>query len=120
MTKKENIDEPLLDKKEKEKNVKKQSVSIIRLICHLSTKREVFLMVLGTFGSIVSAISGPIMSYFFGGAINNFSDIQNIKNINQNSEEIKSFIANINKTINRYLILRAILFVSNFLQAFGW
>ena len=120
MTKKENIDEPLLEKKEDEKKVKKPSISIWRLICHLSSKREVFLMFLGTIGSIVSAISGPIMSYNFGGAINNFSDIQNIKDFDENSEKIKTFTDNINMTIKRYLILGAILFVSNFLQAFGW
>ena len=111
---KENTKEPLLLKEEK------KSVSIWRLLYHLSTKREVFLMFLGTFGSIISAISGPIMSYNFGGAINNFSDLQNIDEIDEDSEEVKSFIDSVNATIKRYLILGAILFVSNFLQAFGW
>ena len=112
---KENNKEPLVKKKEK-----KKSISIWRLLFHLSNRKEVFLMLLGTFGSIISAISGPIMSYNFGGAINDFSELQNIEEIDEDSEEVKSFTDSINKTINRYLILGAILFVSNFLQAFGW
>ena len=119
MLSKENVTKSLLDKKEKKKE-KKRSISIWRLFCHLSSKKEIFLMLLGTFGSIISAIAGPIMSYNFGGAINDFSDIQNLEEIDKNSEIIKSFTDNINKIINRYLILGAILFISNFLQAFGW
>ena len=54
----------------------KESVSICKLIYHLSGPKEKFLIFLGTIGSIISAISGPVMSYTFGGAINDFSDIQ--------------------------------------------
>ena len=53
-------------------------LSIFKLLYHLSGKKELSLMLLGTLGSILSAISGPIMSYNFGGAINNFSDIQSV------------------------------------------
>ena len=114
---KEKASEPLLNKTKTEK---KRSISIWRLLYHLSTKKEVFLMLLGTLGSIISAISGPIMSYNFGGAINDFSDIQNLEEIDKNSEEIISFTNSVNAIIKRYLILGGILFMSNFLQAFGW
>ena len=79
------------------------------------------LMILGVIGSIVSAISGPIMSFNFGGAINNFSDIQNV-DINNilYKDRIEDFLQNIEKIIQRYIILGGILFVSNFLQAFCW
>ena len=113
MQPKENITKSLLDKKEKKKE-KKPSISIWRLLFHLSSKKEIILMLLGTFGSIISAIAGPIMSYNFGGAINDFSDIQNLEEIDKNSEIIKSFTNNINKIINKYLILGSILFISNF------
>ena len=108
---KEKASEPLLNKTKTEK---KRSISIWRLLYHLSTKKEVFLMLLGTLGSIISAISGPIMSYNFGGAINDFSDIQNLEEIDKNSEEIISFTNSVNAIIKRYLILGGILFMSNF------
>ena len=61
------------------------------------------------------------MSYNFGGAINNFSNIQNINsNDPLHKNEIEDFINNIETIILRYLILGGILFLSNFLQAFCW
>ena len=115
-------DKPLLVKnyKKSQNKLKNNSISIWKLLCHLSAKKEIFLMILGTFGSIISAISGPIMAYNFGGAINTFSEIINIKEIENESEKINYFLHKINIIINRYLILGGILFVSNFLQAFGW
>ena len=106
--------------KKSRKSHKKRSISIFKLLYHLSTKKEIILMIIGTIGSIISAISGPVMSYNFGKAINNFCDIKNLKNINLNSKKIKLFTGRIDATIKRYLILGGILFVSNFLQAFGW
>ena len=118
---KENITENLLDKKkEKKGKEKKKSISIWKLLYHLSSKKEMLLMLLGTFGSIISAISGPIMSYNFGGAINDFSDLKNIKEIETNTEQIEAFTNSINNIIKRYLFLGGVLFISNFLQAFGW
>ena len=99
---------------------KTNSISIWKLLYHLSTKREIFLMLLGISGSIISAISGPLMAYNFGGAINHFSDIKNMKEINLNSEKIYYFKERIDIIIKRYMILGIILFISNFLHAFGW
>ena len=105
-----------------EKIVKdKNSPTIFKLLYHLSTKKEIILMFLGASGSIISAIAGPIMSYNFGGAINNFSDIQNIEIKNPKYlKEIEKFIKNIDIIITRYLILGGILFISHFLQSFCW
>ena len=98
-----------------------KSPSIFKLLYHLSGKKEMLLMLFGIIGSIFSAISGPIMSYNFGGAINNFSNIQNINsNDPLHKNEIEDFINNIETIILRYLILGGILFLSNFLQAFCW
>lgn len=96
------------------------SISIWKLLYHLSTKKEVFLMSLGLLGSIISSISGPILSYNFGGAINQFSFIKNNENFNSDSKEIKYFNIKIDIIVKRYIILGIILFLSNFLQAFGW
>ena len=99
----------------------KNSPTIFKLLYHLSSKKEIILMILGASGSIISAIAGPIMSYNFGGAINNFSDIQNIEIKNPKYlKEIEKFIKNIDIIITRYLILGGILFISHFLQSFCW
>ena len=100
---------------------KNKSVSICKLIYHLSGPKEKFLLFLGTIGSIVSAISGPIMSYTFGGAINDFSDIQDLSKDDINYQtKIDEFVTNIKGVYTRYLILGSILFCSNFLQQFSW
>ena len=99
----------------------KKSISICKLIYHLSGPKEKFLIFLGTIGSIVSAISGPIMSYTFGGAINDFSDIQDLSKDDINYQiKIDEFVVNIKGVYTRYLILGSILFCSNFLQQFSW
>ena len=114
------VDEESKTNKTKTKN-KKKSASVCRLIYHLSGKSEIFLIILGTIGSIISAISGPIMSYTFGGAINDFSDIQDLDKNDPNYQiKLNEFIENVKGVYTRYLILGAILFISNFLQAFGW
>ena len=100
---------------------KDKSVSICKLIYHLSGPKEKFLIFLGTIGSIVSAISGPIMSYTFGGAINDFSDIQDLTKDDINYQtKLDEFTSNIKGVYTRYLILGSILFCSNFLQQFSW
>ena len=100
---------------------KKKSPNIFFLLYHLSGKKELILMCLGILGSIISAISGPIMSFNFGGAINNFSNIQNIDSKDPlYKDEIEDFITNIEKIILRYIILGGILFISHFLHAFCW
>ena len=100
---------------------KNKSISICKLICHLSGSKEKFLIFLGTIGSIVSAVSGPIMSYTFGGAINDFSDIQDLSKDDINYQtKIDEFSLNIKGVYTRYLILGSILFCSNFLQQFSW
>ena len=97
-------------------------ISIWKLLYHLSSRKEIFFMTLGALGSIISAISGPLMSYNFGGAINNFSDIKDIESseINLEKTKLKNFSIKIDIIIKRYLILGIILFISNFFHAFGW
>ena len=87
----------------------KESVSICKLIYHLSGSKEEFLIFLGTIGCIISAISGPVMSYTFGGAINDFSNIQDLSKVDINYKiKINQFVLNIKGVYTRYLILGAI------------
>ena len=61
------------------------------------------------------------MSYTFGGAINDFSDVQDLSKENPNyNTKVEQFELNIKNVYTRYLILGAILFTSNFLQQFSW
>ena len=61
------------------------------------------------------------MSYTFGGAINDFSDIQDLSKDDINYQiKIDEFVVNIKGVYTRYLILGSILFCSNFLQQFSW
>ena len=102
-------------------DTKEKSVSLCKLIYHLSGPKEKLLILLGTIGSIISAVSGPIMSYTFGGAINDFSDVQDLSKTDPNYQtKIDEFENNIRGVYTRYLILGAILFGSNFLQQFSW
>ena len=113
------IDEDI--KTNKSKSKKNESASVCKLIYHLSGKTEVFLIILDTIGSIISAVSGPIMSYTFGGAINDFSDIQDLDKSDPNYQiKLDEFVKNVKGVYTRYLILGTILFISNFFQAFGW
>ena len=105
-----NIDSDEELKSEKVKT-KMKSATICKLIYHLSGPKEKILIFLGTIGSIVSAISGPIMSYTFGGAINDFSDIQDLSKDDKNYQiKIEEFVLNIKGVYTCYLILGAILF----------
>ena len=82
-------------KTNKSKSKKNESSSVCKLIYHLSGKTEVFLIILGTIGSIISAVSGPIMSYTFGGAINDFSDIQDLDKSDPNYQiKLDEFVKN--------------------------
>ena len=115
-----NIDSDEELKSEKVKP-KMKSATICKLIYHLSSPKEKILIFIGNIGSIVSAISGPIMSYTFGGAINDFSDIQDLSKDDKNYQiKIEEFVLNIKGVYTRYLILGAILFCSNFFQQFSW
>ena len=101
--------------------LKEKSVSIFKLIYNLSGPKEKLLIFIGTIGSIISAVSGPTMSYLFGGAINDFSDIQDLsKNDPVYLKKVEEFESIIRRVYTRYLIVGAILFCSNFLQHFSW
>ena len=105
----------------KQSNEKIKVTSLWQFICHISNKKDFVLITLGAIGSIFSAISGPIMSHTFGGAINDFSDVYELDKDDPTYEiKIQHFVENVRKTITKYLVIGSILFVANFFQAFGW
>ena len=52
----------------------KKDISPIKLICHLSGKVEIVLMILGIIGSLGSGVSGHLMTYLFGDMLGDFSE----------------------------------------------
>ena len=47
-----------------------KKISPLKLYFHLSGKFEIFLMILGTIGSLGSGVAGPLMTYLFGDTFN--------------------------------------------------
>ena len=67
---------------EKEENIIKKNlmfeqkkISPLKLYFHLSGKFEIFLMILGTIGSLGSGVAGPLMTYLFGDTFNDFTGL---------------------------------------------
>ena len=109
------------DNNNKQSNKNKKNISLWKFICHISNKKGFLLITLGAIGSIFSAISGPIMSHTFGGAINDFSDVYELDKDDPTYKiKIQHFVENVRRTITKYLVIGSILFVANFIQAFGW
>ena len=63
--------------KELKKNLmfEQKDITAFQLLCHLSLKVEMILMIFGIIGSIGSGVAGPLMSLLFGGSISDFSDL---------------------------------------------
>ena len=109
------------DSKNIQPNEAKKNISVWIFVCHFSNAKGLLLIAMGTLGSIISAISGPIMSYNFGGAINDFSDVYELDKDDPSYDiKIQQFVDNVKKVYTNYLILGTILFMANFIQAFGW
>ena len=73
---KEEEKEKINDKEETKKTnllFAKKNISPIHLICHLSGKFEIFLMIIGIISSFGTGIAAPLMTYLFGDLLGDFS-----------------------------------------------
>ena len=52
-----------------------KDVSFMKLYCHLSGKKEIFLMILGTIASLGAGVAAPLMCYLFSDMANDFNSI---------------------------------------------
>ena len=94
-----------------------KNISLFKLLCHLSGKFEIFIMVLGIIGAIGSGLAGPLMSILFGGTINDFSDTQGVINPIVVFHELQKTI---DKMVNKFLYIGVGMFVGGFLMNFSW
>jgi len=117
------------DEQKKEKGKAEQNlmfetkkISVFRLYCHISGKFEIFLMIAATIFTIGAGISGPILSFLIGDGLDDFTSTSEIEELSDEEfkfilDQVKPFI---NKTIKKFLIVGAIMFVCNFFMVFLW
>ena len=109
----------------------KKHISIIKLYCHISGPLEIFLTVIAIIMTIGAGCSNAAINWIFGESSNNFSLASQIDIIKEVfGKELFDLIFNfimekvveplINKQINEYLIIGAVMFVCNFLMMFLW
>ena len=107
-----------------EKNLiyKTKSVSLFKLICHLSGKFEIFLMIIGTISTVFSGCSYAIWGLLLGDTINDLSDIIDIENLpnDEYDKELDKIEKKINKMIFYFVILGVFTFLGNFFMLFMW
>ena len=127
---KEEIEDLIIDKVEPEENkkllvYKTKSVSICKLICHLSGKLEIFLMVIAVIATIFSGCTDPLWNLLMGDTINQLAFLADLnKNATVNDPkydaQMQAAEEPVNKLINYFAILGGATFLSNFLMLFLW
>ena len=112
------------DKSSIEKNLiyKVKSISLFKLICHLSGKLEIFLMIIGTFATIFSGSSYSLWGFLLGDTINDLSGVIDIANLpdDQYYNELDKIEIKINKMVFYFVILGIFTFFGNFFMLFMW
>ena len=123
------IEQEKLDNSNEENNKEKelliynlQSVSVVKLIYHLSGKLEIFLMIIGIFTTLFSGCQYSIWVYIFGNSINEFTNVIDLDKLPENeyNKKLNEIEVSINKLIFYFLILAAFTFITNFLMVFLW
>ena len=88
----------------------KKKISPLKLYFHLSGKFEIFLMILGTIGSLGSGVAGPLMTYLFGDTFNDFTGVTEEQMAAATPEQLNMmldlFNHNIDDMIKNYVIYR--------------
>ncbi len=109
----------------------KKSISIFKLYFHISGTLEIILSVIAIIMTIGAGCSNAIMNWIFGDSSNSFTMATEIDVIKEflpkdifdilfeyiMEDEIEPII---NKKINQFLIIGAVMFVCNFLMMFLW
>ena len=120
--KKEKKDED--DENSVEKNLifEVKSISLFKLICHLSGKLEIFLMIIGTISTTFSGCSYALWGLLLGNSINDLSDVVDIDHLpdDQYQKELDKVEVNINKMVSYFIMLGIFTFVGNFFMLFMW
>ena len=86
-----------------------------KLVCHLSGKYEIMIIILGIIGSLGSGLSGPIMSLLMGDSINTFAN-----DSVTDEESYVNFKFDASPMVKKFLWVGAGMFVVNFLGNAMW
>ena len=99
-----------------------KSVSIFKIICHLSGKLEIFFMIFGTLCTFFSGCSQSLWCVIAGNTINELTSMAGAKNLpdDQYNERINRIKDPLNKLIIIFAILGGLTFISNFFMLFLW
>ena len=115
------------DKKEVEEEKKllvyeAKSVSIFKIICHLSGKLEIFFMIFGTICTFFSGCSNSLWCIIGGNTINQLTEMVIKDDISEDeyNQKIKAIEGPVNKLIILLVILGVVTFVTNFFMLFLW
>ena len=114
--------------KELKKNLmfEQKDITAFQLLCHLSLKTEMILMIFGIIGSIGSGVAGPLISLLFGGSISDFSDLSGGGNNSISSElALQIWISTVpkdkaDKMVNKFLYIGVGMFCAEFLNNSMW
>ena len=92
-----------------------KTISPFKLVCHLSGKYEIMIIILGIIGSLGSGLSGPIMSLLMGDSINTFAN-----DSVTDEESYVNFKFDASPMVKKFLWVGAGMFVVNFLGNSMW
>ena len=97
-------------------------ISIFKLICHLSGKLEIFLMLIAFISTIFSGCTNSLWGIMMGNTINELTNILMIESLpdEEYKKEVDKLEQPINKLVYYFILLGALTFVSNFLMLFLW
>ena len=118
-----------LDKEDKdEKETKKillfkpKSVSIFKIIWHLSGKLEIFLMIIAAISTMFSGSTNSLWGIIIGDTINELAKIVEYENLPKEEfqKELDKIEEPVNKLIYYFVFLGALTFITNFFMLFSW
>ena len=114
------------DKEEKEKKkillFKPKSVSIFKIIWHLSGKLEIFLMIIAAISTMFSGSTNSLWGIIIGDTINELAKIVEYENLPKEEfqKELDKIEEPVNKLIYYFVFLGALTFITNFFMLFSW
>ena len=115
------------DKKDKEETkdilvFKAQSISIFKVLGHLSGKLEIFFMLFGIICTIFSGCTSSLSGLILGNTINQLTHLAGLENVPdaEYKKKVDEVDKPLHKLINYFLILGASTLVANFFMLFLW
>ena len=114
------------DKEEKETKkillFKPKSVSIFKIIWHLSGKLEIFLMIIAAISTMFSGSTNSLWGIIIGDTINELAKIVEYENLPKEEfqKELDKIEEPVNKLIYYFVFLGALTFITNFFMLFSW